>query len=74
MSYKRSNYSPEVPPNFIDVNVGVDTTENAGRMLLDIFGGQVFDYPKPVSLIKYLINFTNVSSKLVDFITKHKKE
>lgn len=58
LSYKRSNYSPEVPPNFIDVNVGVDTTENAGRMLLDIFGGQVFDYPKPVSLIKYLINFT----------------
>lgn len=58
LSYKRSNYSPEVPPNFIDVNVGVDTTENAGRMLIDIFGGQVFDYPKPVSLIKYLINFT----------------
>ena len=58
LSYKRSNYSPEVPPNFIDVNVGVDTTENAGRMLIDIFGGQVFDYPKPVSLIKYLMNFT----------------
>ena len=60
LSYKRTNYSPEVPPNFIDSNVGVDTTENAGRMLLDIFNNNSpFKYPKPVSLIKYLVNFTN---------------
>lgn len=60
LSYKRSNYNREVPPNFIDSSVGVDTTENAGRMLLEIFNNQkVFDYPKPVSLIKYLINFTD---------------
>lgn len=58
LSYKRSNYNREVPPNFIDSSVGVDTTENAGRNLLDIFDNKkVFDYPKPVSLIKYLINF-----------------
>ena len=59
LSYKRASYSPEVPPNFIDSNVGVDTTENAGRLLFDIFGENVFSYPKSVSLIKYLINFTN---------------
>lgn len=60
LSYKRSNYNREVPPNFIDSSVGVDTTENAGRMLSEIFNNQkVFDYPKPVSLIKYLINFTD---------------
>ena len=60
LSYKRSNYSPEVPPNFIDSNVGVDTTESAGRMLLEIFNNKLpFKYPKPVSLVKYLINFTN---------------
>lgn len=58
LSYKRSNYNKEVPPNFIDSTVGVDTTENAGRLLLEIFNNQkIFDYPKPVSLIKYLINF-----------------
>ena len=58
LSYKRSNYNREVPPNFIDSNVGVDTTENAGRLLLDIFDNKkLFDYPKPVSLIRYLVNF-----------------
>lgn len=58
LSYKRSSYNREVPPNFIDSSVGVDTTENAGRQLLEIFNNQkLFDYPKPVSLIKYLINF-----------------
>lgn len=58
LSYKRSNYNREIPPNFIDTSVGVDTTENAGRNLLEIFNDEkVFDYPKPVSLIKYLINF-----------------
>ena len=58
LSYKRSNYNREVPPNFVDSSVGVDTTEYAGRLLEDIFGGEkVFDYPKPISLIQYLINF-----------------
>lgn len=58
LSYKRSSYNREVPPNFIDSSVGVDTTENAGRNLLDIFDNKkVFDYPKPISLIKYLVNF-----------------
>lgn len=58
LSYKRSNYNRETPPNFIDSSVGVDTTEYAGRLLENIFNGEkVFDYPKPISLIKYLINF-----------------
>ncbi len=68
LSYKRSNYAPEVPPNFIDSNVGVDTTENAGRQLQEIFGSTVFDYPKPVSLVKYLVNFTPAKdSTILDF-------
>ena len=59
LSYKRGNYSPEVPPNFIDASVGVDTTENAGRQLMDIFNDtKVFDYPKPLSLIKYFLHFS----------------
>ena len=59
LSYKRSAYNREVPPNFIDDTVGVHTTEDAGRHLLEIFNNhKLFDYPKPVSLVQYLINFT----------------
>ena len=58
LSYKRGDYAPEVPPNLIDASLGVDTTENAGRQLAELFGGKVvFDYPKPVSLLKYVLNF-----------------
>lgn len=58
LSYKRGEYSPEVPPNLIDMSVGVDTTENAGRQLAEIFyGKQPFDYPKPISLLKYILGF-----------------
>lgn len=57
LSYKKENYSNEVPPNMIDSSVGVDTTENAGRELLRIFNEKVFDFPKTPSLIEYLINF-----------------
>ena len=69
LSYKRGEYAPEVPPNLIDLSVGVDTTENAGRQLAELFNGeQVFDYPKPVSLIKYILNFPyNRDITILDF-------
>lgn len=57
LSYKKEHYNNEVPPNLIDEETGVDTTENAGRQLFEIFQQKVFDYPKPHSLIEYLINF-----------------
>lgn len=57
ISYKKQSYAKEVPPNFIDSSVGVDTTENAGRMLYEIFGKKIFDFPKSPSLIEYIINF-----------------
>lgn len=57
LSYKKANYDPEVPPNLIDSSVGVDTTEEAGKFLTRLFGEKVFDFPKDVSLIQYLINF-----------------
>ena len=66
ISYKRASYNPEVPPNLIDISVGVDTTEEAGKRLAEIFGDTVFDYPKPVSLIKYLLSFIP-SSTVLDF-------
>lgn len=56
-SYEKLEYDPEVPSNLIDLTVGVDTTEAAGKYLTNLFGLKVFDYPKPISLVKYLINF-----------------
>ncbi|OWV10889.1 site-specific DNA-methyltransferase [Fibrobacter sp. UWB5] len=73
ISYKKADYRPEVPPNFIDDTVSVDTTENAGTMLTNLFGGsKVFDYPKPISLIAYLTNFfikSNENAIIVDFFS-----
>lgn len=57
ISYKKAAYNAEVPPNFIDDKVNVETTEKAGAYLTSIFGKKVFDYPKPMSLVRYLINF-----------------
>ena len=58
LSYKKQEYNPEVPPNLIDANVGVETTEEAGVELAKLFDEKcVFEYPKPVSLLKYIINF-----------------
>lgn len=57
ISYKKASYNAEVPPNFIDDKVGVETTEKAGAYLDTLIGSNIFDYPKPVSLIRYLTNF-----------------
>lgn len=69
LSIKKAEYKPEVPPNLIDKNVNVDTTENAGRYLTEIFGKEkVFDYPKSVSLLDYLIKFSDTKNEIiVDF-------
>lgn len=55
--YDKLNYDPEVPRNLIDDNDNVGTTEEGGITLKEIFSEKVFDYPKPPSLIQYLINF-----------------
>lgn len=66
LSYKKSNYDPEVPPNLIDSSVGVDTTEEAGKLLEKIFGKKgVFEYPKSPSLIEYLIGFLSDSNSII---------
>ncbi len=66
LSYKKSDYEPEVPPNLIDKESGVDTTENAGKLLINLFDGiELFDYPKPVSLLKYLTNFCCTSTDII---------
>jgi adenine-specific DNA-methyltransferase len=66
LSIKKADYKPEVPPNLIDKNVNVDTTENAGRYLTEIFGKEkVFDYPKSISLLDYLIKFCETKNEFI---------
>jgi adenine specific DNA methylase Mod len=49
-------------------NSNVDTNETASSQLEDLFGSKVFDFSKPVSLIKYLINFlVNDDEIILDF-------
>lgn len=49
-------------------NVG--TNETASTELKSIFGTEVFSYPKPVSLIKYLVNFIAQENDIVlDFFS-----
>ncbi len=47
----------------------VDTNERAGKDLSEIFDGmKIFDFPKPVSLISYLLEFNdNKNSTILDF-------
>jgi adenine-specific DNA-methyltransferase len=66
LSIKKAEYKAEVPPNLIDKNVNVDTTENAGRYLTELFGKEkIFDYPKPISLLNYLMKFCNTRNSII---------
>ncbi|MEM9887355.1 MAG: site-specific DNA-methyltransferase [Bacteroidota bacterium] len=57
-SYEKREYEPEVPWNLISRKFDVSTNESAGKQLAALFDNKkLFDYPKPVSLIKYLIGF-----------------
>lgn len=71
LSYKKAEYNAEVPPNLIDDTVGVCTTEQAGDDLDKYFDGKrVFSYPKPVSLLNYLLNFVdNQDCTILDFFS-----
>lgn len=65
-SYEKKEYDPEAPWNLINKSFGVDTNETAGSQLKDIMGTAAFAFPKPVTLIKYLINFVDASI-ILDF-------
>lgn len=70
-SYEKIEYAPEVPPNFIDKSVNVNTTEEAGKYLNNLFEGvKIFDYPKPIDLIKYIMNFVcDKDAIILDFFS-----
>ncbi|MBO4372664.1 MAG: site-specific DNA-methyltransferase [Bacteroidales bacterium] len=64
-SYEKVEYEPEVPWNLISKKFGVQTNENASEELIKIFGNKVFDFPKPPSLVEYLINFLCDKSSII---------
>lgn len=55
-SYEKSEYSAGAPKNLIDRNVEVYTNETA-KTELQSLELPAFDYPKPTSLIEYIISF-----------------
>lgn len=61
-SYEKTEYDAEVPSNLINSKVNVETNEVAGNYQVELFGKKVFNYPKPVSLIKYLLGFRDCSN------------
>ena len=71
-AYDKTEYAPEVPTNFMNSKVGVETNENAGEYQTVLFGKKMFSFPKPVSLIKYLLGFTDTQDNsyiVMDFFS-----
>ncbi|MDI6883489.1 MAG: site-specific DNA-methyltransferase [Patescibacteria group bacterium] len=55
-----------IPPNIID---NVETTREAQKQLDVMFGKKIFDYPKPVSLMKHLIKLASDKNAIIlDFM------
>lgn len=71
-SYEKDEYDPEKPWNIIDSSFGVGTNENASTEVDQLMGPNFSDglYPKPVSLLKYLINMVTEKNDIVlDFFS-----
>lgn len=69
-SYEKSEYDPEKPWNIINKNFGVGTNENASDEVDALFVPNFSDklYPKPASLLKYLIaSNTGEGDIIMDF-------
>ena len=63
-SYEKAEYEAGAPKNLINREVDVYTNESAKREL-DELGFKNFDYPKPVSLIRYLTSFVPYKDNLI---------
>ena len=64
-SYEKDSYGREALPNLIDEKVKVGTNESAGVELEVLMGARIFDYPKPVSLLQYLVNSCTTGDDIV---------
>ena len=70
-SYEKAEYDAEVPTNLINSKVGVLTNETAGIYQESLFGRKVFNFPKPTSLIEYLLGFNEDAEEalVLDFFS-----
>ena len=71
-SYEKEEYGPEKPWNIIDKTVNVGTNENASDELDELMGKNFSNnlYPKPTSLIKFLIDMNcDKNSIILDFFS-----
>lgn len=60
----------ESPTASVSTHLPVDIgmSQDGAKVIIDIFGSKVFPYPKPVSLIKYLISIANTNNiTILDF-------
>lgn len=65
--YDKSEYATPVPANLIDETCSVKTNDFEKNRLGDLGFAGMFDYPKPISLIQYLVQFsTEKTSKILD--------
>lgn len=65
VGYLKDQNNAQVPVNLIDDEVGVGTNENAKAELRKLFDFDAFEYPKPSSLIKYLIGFASDKDSII---------
>lgn len=69
--YARIGDRIKIPSNIISKEeCGIGTNEDGAKELKEIFNAKPFDYPKPSSLIKYLVNmlsFYNKNAIILDF-------
>ena len=63
---RQQSQRAKVPSNLITKDeCGVGTNEDANKELEKIIGKDKFDYPKPISLVKYLINMVCSENDIV---------
>ena len=69
--YARQGERIKLPSNIISKDeCGVGTNEDAQKDILALFDKKVMDYPKPVSLLKYLVNMiTKENDIILDFFS-----
>lgn len=69
--YVRNNERTYIPSDHLSMNEnGVDTNERGRKEVENLIGKNVFDFPKPTSLVKYLLyitTFFNKDALVLDF-------
>ncbi|PID90179.1 MAG: site-specific DNA-methyltransferase [Bacteroidetes bacterium] len=69
--YERLGERVKIPSDIISKpECGVGTNEDAAKEVKSLFGSNIMSYPKPVSLVSYLSNFTTSNGDIIlDFFS-----